>query len=347
MTCAYECESHRRHLEGTMIDRSAGGSSVFVGSFVYTFGERKIHVRDSAKSGHLLSTAEDLESGGFRWHRVCEPSTGVYDLAKAATAQLAESGRLGMVDAIIYSTCIPRNGNIGDPEGWARTRDVRYLMDFPVSHLQTDFALHDAVVLGLNQQGCTGMLGSIRLAAAMMGAEAEWRRILCVTADRFPETAKYEQSYNLISDCAAACIVSRESCGFRFLGAHQITNGGLVQADNDETVGTFFSYVHRLFKETVARTRMDIDDLDWIVVQNTHEKAWQILARILGVTLERICYSSLPENGHAISADNIVNLVDLVDSGRVLPGQRLALVVAGSGLNYQCVILEATEAVRS
>jgi 3-oxoacyl-[acyl-carrier-protein] synthase-3 len=333
--------------EYRMIDRSAECDNVFVDSFAYALGELKIHVRDSAASGQLISKAEDLESAGFRWHWVCEPATGVYDLAKAVMAQLAESGRLGTVDAIIYSTCLPWNGNIGDPEAWAQTKDVKHLMDFPASHLQADFALRDAVVVGLTQQGCTGMLGSIRLAAAMLAAEAGWNRILCVTADRFPETAKYEQSYNLVSDCAAACIVSRESRGFRFVGAHQITNGGLVQAENDQTAGTFFSYTYRLLKEAASRTKIDIDDLDWIITQNTHEKAWKILAQILGVAHEKICHPSLPDNGHAISADNIVNLISLVDSGRVLPGHHLALVIAGSGLNYQCVILQAPEAVGS
>jgi 3-oxoacyl-[acyl-carrier-protein] synthase III len=330
-----------------VIEDLAGRDDVFVGSFVYTLGERRIHVRDSASLGHLLSTADDLESAGFRWHRMCERSTGAYDLAKAVTAQLAGSGQLEKVDAIVYSTCFPQNGSIGNPEAWERTGDVKYLMDFPASRLQADFALRDAVVVGLSQQGCTGMLGSIRLAAAMLTAEPEWRRVLCVTADRLPDAAKYEQSYNLLSDSAAACVVGREPGGFRFVGAHQITNGGMVQADDNETVGTFFSYVHRLLRETAGRTRMDVADIDWIVAQNTNDKAWQILARILGVAFDRVCFSSLPEHGHAISADNAINLAELVASGRIAPGDRLALVVAGSGLNYQCVMLEATEAVRS
>ncbi|GAB7142831.1 3-oxoacyl-[acyl-carrier-protein] synthase III C-terminal domain-containing protein [Mycobacterium riyadhense] len=316
--------------------------AAYVDSFVYSLGERKCDVRDSAAAGKLVSSAEDLESAGFRWHHVCETSTGPYDLAKAVTTELADTVGLADIDAIIYPTCLPVNGNVGSQKMWERTGDVKHLMDFPASRLQADFGLDGAVVIGLNQQGCTGMLGSIRLATTMLAAEEQWRRVLCVTADRFPETARYEQAYNLISDSAAACIVKREPRGFRYVGAHQITNGGLVDADDDETVGTFFTYTHRVITETLTRNGLRIDDVAWIVTQNTNDKAWQVLARFLGVDIAKVCFSSLADVGHAISADQVINLVELIGSGRIRPGELLALVVAGSGLTYQCVILEAT-----
>ena len=320
-------------------------TDVFVDSFVYSLGERKIHVNETAAAGRLISSAQDLESAGFRWHHVCEPTTSAYDLAKAVTGQLADSGRLGEVDAIVYATCLPLNGNAGDPAQWERTRDVKHLMDFPASRLQADFGLHKAVVIGLNQQACTAMLGSVRLAHAMLQVEADWNRVLCVTADRFPEGAKYEQAYNLISDGAAACVVSRQPTAFRLVAAHQITNGGLGQAGDDETVGSYFAYTHRLVRETLGRAGLTAADLDWVVTQNTNDKAWQILARLLGVGFEKVFFSSMPDVGHVISADNMVNLAELLATGRVRPGQRIALIMAGFGLNWQCLVLEATEAV--
>jgi 3-oxoacyl-[acyl-carrier-protein] synthase-3 len=318
-------------------------TGVYVGSWVYSLGDRKVHVGESAGAGRLLSTPDDLESAGFRWHHVCEPATDAYDLAKAATAQLAEAGQLKHVDAIIYSTCIPVNGNMGDAGDWQRTRDVKHLMDFPASRLQTDFDLDKAIVIGLNQQACTAMLGSLRVARAMLAAEDDWQRVLCVTADRFPDGAMYEQAYNLISDGAAACVVSRQPAAFRLVAAHQITNGGLGQASDDQTVGSYFPYTLRLVNETLARAGLAAADLDWIVTQNTNDKAWQILARILGVGYEKVWFASMPDVGHIISADNVVNLSALLAADKVRPGQYVALVMAGFGLNWQCVILEATE----
>ena len=113
-------------------------------------------------------------------------------------------------------------------------RDVKELMDFPASRLQAEFGLSRAIVVGLHQQACTGMPGSLRVAGALLSTEPGWRRVLCVTADRFPPGAWYEQAYNLISDGGAACVVGRDPAPFRLLTVHQITNGGLAMAGDDE-----------------------------------------------------------------------------------------------------------------
>jgi 3-oxoacyl-[acyl-carrier-protein] synthase-3 len=139
--------------------------------------------------------------------------------------------------------------------------------------------------------------------------------------------------------------VTREPAAFRLLTVHQITNGGMGQAGDDETVGSYFAYTHRLFLETLARTGMTPADVDWVVTQNTNDKAWRVLARMLGVDFGKVFFSSMPDVGHIISADNIVNLAELVASGQVRPGQRVVLVMAGFGLNWQCAVLEATELV--
>jgi 3-oxoacyl-[acyl-carrier-protein] synthase III len=318
-------------------------TDVYLDHFVYALGERKLHVTESAAEGRLLSAAEDLMAAGFQWHHRCEPATSAYDLAVAATNQLAHGPLDGGVDAIVYATCLPHNANAGSVEQWRRSRDVKHLMDFPASRLQADLDLTGSAVIGLNQQACTAMLGSVRLAGALLTAEPEWRRVLCLTADRFPEDARYEQSYNLISDGAAACVVTRRPAAFRLLAAHQITNGGLSDASDDEAVGSYFSYVARLVRETLRRARMEPAGVDWVVPQNTHQKTWHILSRVVGIDVDRVWMPSLPDVGHVISADNVVNLTSLVESGRLRRGQRVLLLMAGFGLNWQGLVLQATE----
>ena len=170
--------------------------------------------------------------------------------------------------------------------------------------------------------------------------EAGFERILCVTADRFPESAIYEQSYNLISDGGAAWVVSREPRGFRLLACHQITNGALSLVSDDESVGMYFNYTHRVIQETLQRAELDISDLAWIVPQNMNVKAWQILARLLKVASERVYFDPLPEVAHVISGDNVINLKRLDESGRLERDDRILLVMAGYGLNWQCVLVE-------
>jgi 3-oxoacyl-[acyl-carrier-protein] synthase-3 len=163
-----------------------------------------------------------------------------------------------------------------------------------------------------------------------------------VTADRFPEGALYEQAYNLISDGAAACVLSLAGGAWRLVACHAITNGALSLASDDETAGHFFTYTHRVIQETLAKAGLAMGDVAWVVPQNMNVTAWQILARLLDLDLERVACPTLPEAAHVISADNLLNLKRLTDEGCVQPGERALLVMSGFGLNWQCVILERT-----
>ena len=68
-------------------------------------------------------------------------------------------------------------------------------------------------------------------------------------------------------------------------------------------------------------------------------KAWQILTRLLKYDEARTFAGSRAEVGHVISGDNIINLDLLLAGGAISPGQFVMLVMAGYGMNWQCVIL--------
>jgi 3-oxoacyl-[acyl-carrier-protein] synthase-3 len=311
---------------------------VFVHSLATALGDQSFTIEESFAEQRLFSSVEQYRESGFDRHRMCSPNVSPYDLAHAAVKNIRSE--LTNTTSIIYATCLTLNGNIGSTEKFKETRDVKFLMDYPASHLQADFDLMNAAVIGLNQQACTSMLGSLRLAKALLVAEPEQEKILCVTADRFPQGAYYEQAYNVISDGAAACVVSRERKGYRIVAAHALTNGALAQATDDETVGSYFSYTHRLFTELLERSKLSMDQIDWIIPQNTNVNAWVILSRLLGTDIEKVYFDSIRDVGHIISSDNIVNLKRLEDEKKVQPGQKLLLFMAGFGLNWQAVILE-------
>jgi 3-oxoacyl-[acyl-carrier-protein] synthase-3 len=314
-------------------------TDVFVHDLAHALGERAFTVEESAAAGRTLSPAHVLRDAGFRVHHVCGPDTTAYDLARR-TVEAMDRDAVAGASAIIYATCLTPNGNLGTAEAFAATRDVKHHMDFPVSHLQADLRLDRSFAIGLNQQACTSLLGSVRLARALLVAEPEVERVLCVTADRFPAGAVYEQAYNLISDGAAGWIASRARRGFRVLACHHITNGALVQASDDETVGSYFNYTARLVQETLARAGLAIGDLARIVPQNMNAKAWQILARLLKVDFEKVYFEPLPDVAHVISGDPVINLARLDASGRLAAGDKLLLVMAGYGMNWQALALE-------
>ena len=313
-------------------------TEAYVDHLSYALGDVRQSLAEAEARQQLVSDPSALEGAGFAHHHVCSADVDAYSLARATVEPLRE--RLGTIDIIIYSTCLPINGSVHGQAEFEASRDVKHFMSFPASHLMADFDLTSARVIGLNQQACTGMIGSIALARDLLAANPDNRRVLCVTADRFPEQALYEQSYNLISDGGAACIVSDADSGYRILGHFHVTNGGMVNANDDETVGSFFSFSHQVISAAVNRAGLTIADIDWVVPQNTNVKAWEILTRLLGVDMERVFLGSIAEVGHVISGDNIINLKQLADEGRLERGQRLLLFMAGYGSNWQALVLE-------
>ncbi len=314
-------------------------NETYVSHLASALGTERRSVEDAGAAGQLVSPVDALRDSGFVTHHVCASDETAFDLAMRAFQASGIDG--ASIDAIVYSTCLPQNGSMSD---WARfdeTGDVKHVMRFPASDLQAECGMQDAIVVGLNQQACTGMLGALRLARCMLVAESSFDNVLCITADRFPEGAIYEQAYNLISDGAAACLVSRKREGFRLLDVHHITNGAMVTASDDETVGSYFNYTGRLVDETLERAGLVLGDIRWVVPQNTNRKAWQILSKLLGISAEQAWFPSIDTAGHVISADNVINLAELQASGKLERGDKVLTFMAGFGSNWQCALLEA------
>jgi 3-oxoacyl-[acyl-carrier-protein] synthase-3 len=314
-------------------------TSIYLNHLDYALGSRLQSVEAAERAGLLISTAEALRSAGFEYHSICAPDESAYDLARAAL----QSGNIEprLVDAIIYSTCLPTNGNTEGANRFELSRDVKHLMNFPASKLQADFGMHHAFVVGLNQQACTGMIGAIRVARNMLYTERDLNNVLCITADRFPEGALYEQSYNLVSDGAAACLVSREAAGFRIVDFHHVTNGALAAASDDETAGCYFNYTCNLVQACMRKQGLSVGDVRWFVPQNINLKAWLILSRLLGLGDDKAWIPGVADVGHVISADNIINLKALRSAGELACGDIVVTFMAGYGSNWQCLILES------
>ncbi len=152
--------------------------SVYVHDLAYFLGDQNVSIKQSFQDGRLLTEAQQFIDAGFAFHRMSSANQTAYDLAVGAVSQIKHT--LQDVSSIIYATCLPLNGNIGSFSKFKESRDVKFLMDYPASHLQADFGMENAAVLGLNQQACTSMLGSLRLARALILSEPDQKKILCV-----------------------------------------------------------------------------------------------------------------------------------------------------------------------
>ena len=66
-----------------------------------------------------------------------------------------------------------------------------------------------------------------------------------------------------------------------------------------------------------------------------HEK------QILRIDRDKVFFDSIKDVGHIISSDNIVNLCELQKTEKIKSGDKLLLLMAGFGLNWQAVLLES------
>ena len=308
----------------------------------FSLGDINQSIEKANESDLLFSDIELLKEAGFNSHYLCSASQRSYDLAVDVVSKIEKKMNTSIknIDAIIYSTCFPINANLGLYKDFIDTKDVKHLLNYPGSQLQAKFEMNNAIVVGIDQQACTSMLGAIRLADMYLKCEPNFQEVLCLTADRFPEGAKYEQTYNLISDGAAAIIATKEKKGFKVLACHQITNGAMAEANDDETVGFYFNYTHRLITEGLKKCNLNIQEINYIIPQNTNIKAWNILSSLLQFSMDKILMNGISKIGHCISGDNIINLKLAIDNGTIKSKDKIIMIMAGYGLNWQMVILE-------
>ncbi|MEB3196765.1 MAG: 3-oxoacyl-[acyl-carrier-protein] synthase III C-terminal domain-containing protein [Candidatus Sericytochromatia bacterium] len=313
-------------------------ADVYLHSLSTALGEHDVDLTASWQAGRLCTDPTTLQQHGFQRHRLAADDTEALDLALRACRPMGEA--IATSDVLVYATALPLNSYRRRESQFAQSRDIKDLANFPASRLQAELGLERAAVVGLTQQACTAMLGAIRLARALLLAEPHLAQVLCVAADRFPPGARYEQAYSPVSDAACAGLVSRQPVGYRIIACHALSNGALAQASDDEMAGTHFAYAHQIIQETLDRAGLRMADIAWIVPQNTSRQVWQILGPLLQHPLERVALGTLAQAGHAISADNVLNLCDLEASGKIKPGDRLLLFMASFGMNWQGLVLE-------
>src|ERR1700728_3615030 len=97
---------------------------VFVNHLSYALGEEQQSVDDAVSAGLTVSDVGALKNAGFVKHHRCRKGSSAYQLASAAVEPIKDW--LQDIGAIVYSTCIPMNGNMGRHEKFVETRDVKH-----------------------------------------------------------------------------------------------------------------------------------------------------------------------------------------------------------------------------
>jgi len=311
----------------------------------YHLPAASVSVEELAAQGLTNSSAEKLRALGYGTARLARAES-LDQLALCAVQDLVtRSGfDLTQIDLILFGAGLSLGGVVdpGPDFAWQATQDPLPFFRFPGTRLQAELGLPRAQVLGVGQLACNAFQGCLRLARSVLLAEPDVRHVLCVSADRFPDLARREIVYSLMSDGACAAVVSRHPERQRILSMSQLTRGVYWDgaASHDQIISAYFPLARQAFFDALARAGLTPADLKLLIPHNITLKSWEILAPLLGLPMERVYTANISRIGHVVASDNVINYLDAVAEGRLVAGDRVALLVTGFGAHFGCLVLE-------
>jgi 3-oxoacyl-[acyl-carrier-protein] synthase III len=319
--------------------------TVRIAEVAYTLAAESATVAQLAQRGLLSSEPALLERFGFGSVRTaCDESP--YELALASCRALLD--RTGIdpcaIGLVVY-------GGQQGPYAFERATSTdtgrvaqRTMQRFryPGARLQYELGLERAMLIGVDQLACTGLLGAVRVARALCVAE-NVRHALCVSAEFFPADAGREAIWNCTSDAAVAVLLECAPGPGAIIAATQVTKGYYwdVAARRDEMVAAYFPTARHVIRETLSQAGWSAGDVDWIIPHNVSRRSWDVLRPLCGMARTRIWDRNIARIGHTLAGDNFINLADARASGDIGVGDRLLLFSYGYGAHWTALAVEA------
>lgn len=326
--------------------RPSVGAQVGIAGVSYRLPATALGLDELEARGALRSPRATLAGFGFRRAYLAETETALEMALGAAGDLLDETGTApDDVGVVLYAGALASSSTLAEPstDGAAlHLPDVTDLFRYPVSRIQAELDLIRAAAIGVGQQACASLFSALRIGRDMLVAEPDLGAVLCVAADRFPPHAPREMVYNVVSDGASAALLRRDWPANRILACGHVTKGACWDAAGmeNEIIAAYFPTARAVIHDTLERAGLEPDDIAWIVPHNVSLRSWEILLGVLGLPREKLFADNIARVGHTIASDNLLNLRDLLDSGRLRRGDRLLLFTFGFGLNWSCMVVE-------
>ena len=319
-------------------------SGVGISGVAYVLPARRLALSELAALGQLQSAPALLAQFGFDEVAVAEEETPYALALAAATAVLAEHAVAAEdIDLLVYcgtpALAFAPHGGTGDAAcRLASTRRFHY----PATRLQYDLGLERASVIALDQLACTSLLAAVRLARATIAA-GEARRVLCISAEFFPERAGREAIFNCTADAACGVLVDDSTERNRIIASAAVTKGYYWDADalRNEIIASYFPTAKHVIDQALGRAGWSPNDVTWVIPHNVGARSWEILLGLVGIPRARLWDRNIARIGHTLAGDNFINLRDAVGDGSVRPGDRLLLFSYGYGAHWTALAVEA------
>lgn len=322
-------------------------SAIGMAGLAYYLPPTRRSLAELHSEGLLTGSPETLATFGFEYAHVADGETHL-DMAVRAARQAMEGAGVepAEIGLVLYATALAGSATMAassdtDTGAVLRLGTVAECFQYPAPYLQAELELTRAAVAGVDQQGCASLMSALRLGRAMLATEPGIGAVLCVSADVFPAGQPRDLVYNVISDGACA-VVLRHGAPNRILSCAQVTKGSYwdAAAVEHEVIAAYFPTARNLITTALESAGLTLDDIALVIPHNVSRRSWDILRGLLQLPGERVYTDNIARAGHTIASDNILNLRDAIDGGRVNKGDKLLLFTFGFGLNWSCMVVE-------
>ena len=242
------------------------------------------------------------------------------------------------VDLLIVATCSPDT-----------------VIPSTAAHVQKKMGADNAAVFDLNA-GCSGFIYSLEVATAMIRA-AGYQKVLVIGAERITWFLNWSMRDTavLFGDGAGAVVVEPCEGEYGLLASHLGCEGDALEAllvPNFGTAGNRFvdNYAkfdvsfdgREIFRRAVRGMAKEINyvltdlgltnkDIDLIIPHQANARIIESLANHLSVPMSQVALN-IQQYGNTSAATIPVALCELLEDGRIKPGDRLLLAAFGAGL---------------
>jgi 3-oxoacyl-[acyl-carrier-protein] synthase-3 len=316
---------------------TAGPRSVGISHIAYRLPRSRKTLAALKRSKQIRSSVKFLAELGFSYGYLSQASDRFDELlVGAAEEALADSGHS---PAQVGTLFLYSGLNSSAPA--SRDDGILERFCYPVAKLADRLKLPHANAMALSQQGCSGLLSAINLAAHMVQA-GNPPAALCVAGDALPKNANREIMYNVMSDAAAAVVVERGSPRNQIVGFYQLGQPAYWDSPQQERelIAAYFPMAQRAICGAVEQAGLRLSDIRWIVPSNVSLRSWTILAELLGIPATRIWSKNIARVGHTVCCDHVINLRDMDGEGALTRGDLLLLFTFGFGASWTSLILQ-------
>lgn len=316
---------------------TAGHRSVGISHVAYRLPRSPKTLPALKRSKQIRSSVKFLHELGFTYSYLAEePERFAELLVGAAEEAIADSGH----SAAQIGTLFLYSG-LNSAAAGSRSAGILERFRYPVARLADRLKLPHANAMALSQQGCSGLLSAINLAARMVQA-GDPPAALCVAGDALPKNANREIMYNVMSDAAAAVVVERGSPRNQIVSFHQLGQPAYWDSPQQERelIAAYFPMAQRAICGAIEQAGLRLSDIRWIVPSNVSLRSWTILAELLGIPATRIWSKNIARVGHTVCCDHVINLRDMSREGALTTGDHLLLFTFGFGASWTSLILQ-------